>query len=103
MDAPVSAYCFLTLIQLFDISWTLLLLTRILIYLDGEKDNTDDEDKHLYSVSVTLPDDNDEIDDDEVKTLMVVMTPSLARGKRALLSPAWELPPWLQLGANITA
>ena len=42
---------------------------------------------------VTFPDDNDEIDDDEVKTLMVVMTPSLARGKRALLSPAWELPP----------
>ena len=37
--------------------------------------------------------DDDEIDDDEVKTLMVVMTPSLAWGKRALLSPAWELPP----------
>ena len=71
----------------------MLLLTRILIHLDGEKDNTDDEDKRPYSVSVTLPDDNDEIDDDEVKTLMVVMTPSLAQGKRALLSPAWELPP----------
>ena len=50
--------------------------------------------KRSHSVyNVTLPDDNDEIDDDEVKTLMVVMTPSLARGKRALLSPAWELPP----------
>ena len=71
----------------------MLLLTRILIHLDGEKDNTDDEDKRPYSVSVTLPDDDDEIDDDEVKTLMVVMTPSLAWGKRALLSPAWELPP----------
>ena len=71
----------------------MLLLTRILIHLDGEKDNTDDEDKHPYSVSVTRPDDDDEIDDDEVKTLMVVMTPSLAQGKRALLSPAWELPP----------
>ena len=43
--------------------------------------------------NVTFPNDYDEIDDDEVKTLMVVMTPSLARGKRALLSPAWELPP----------
>ena len=49
--------------------------------------------KILSAPIVFLPDDNDEIDDDEVKTLMVVMTPSLARGKRALLSPAWELPP----------
>ena len=71
----------------------MLLLTRILVHLDGEKDNTDDADKRPHSVSVTFPDDDDEIDDDEVKTLMVVMTPSLARGKRALLSPAWELPP----------
>ena len=44
--------------------------------------------KRSHSVyNVTFP------DDDEVKTLMVVMTPSLAQGKRALLSPAWELPP----------
>ena len=50
-------------------------MTRILVHLDGEKDNTDDQYKRPYSVS---PDDNDEIDDDEVKTLMVVMTPSLA-------------------------
>ena len=74
IDAPVSANC----LQLFDISWTLLLLTRTSIHLDGEKDNTDDEEKRPYSVPVTFPDDNDEIDDDEVKTLMVVMTPSLA-------------------------
>ena len=89
MDAPVSANC----LQLFDISWTLLLLTRTSIHLDGEKDNTDG-DKRPFSNSVIPPDDHDEIDDDEVKTLMVVMTPSLAWGKRALLSPAWELPPW---------
>ena len=50
--------------------------------------------KRSHSVyNVTFPNDYYEIDDDEVKTLMVVMTPSLAQGKRALLSPAWELPP----------